>query len=73
VLTKKTGRGGGVWYIAQGLTKVAQTLVGLLDHADDRLKRLARKDIIEYILKHKEVEDLENRIAAIEQKLSKMN
>ena len=51
------------------LTKAVENLVKLLDHADDRLKRLACKDVIEYILEHKTVEDLENRIEAIEQKL----
>ena len=40
---------------------------------DDRLKRLACKDVIEYILEHKEAEDHEKRITAIEQKLSKTN
>ena len=40
---------------------------------DDRLKRLACKDVIEYILEHKAIEDLENRIEAIEQKLLNQN
>jgi uncharacterized membrane protein YheB (UPF0754 family) len=56
--------------LTQSLTKAVENLVKLLDHADDRLKRLACKDVIEYILEHKSVEDLENRIEAIEQKLS---
>jgi len=43
----------------------------LIDHQDDRLKRLACKDVIEYILKHKEIDDLTKRIETIEQKLSK--
>jgi hypothetical protein len=33
------------------------------------LKRLACKDVIEYILEHKTIEDFEKRIEAIEQKL----
>jgi hypothetical protein len=52
------------------MTKAVENLVGLLNHTDDRLKRLACNDIIEYILKHKEVEDLERRITAIEEKLN---
>jgi hypothetical protein len=32
----------------------------------ERLRRLVCKNIIEYILKHKEIEDLEQRMAAIE-------
>jgi hypothetical protein len=36
----------------------------------DFLRRLACKNIIEYILKRKEIEDLEKRIAAIEQRMS---
>ena len=55
--------------LSQGLTKAVETLVGLLDHKDDRLKRLTAKDVIEYVLKRKEVEDLEERIRAIEQRL----
>ncbi len=55
--------------LSQSLTKAVENLVKLLDHADERLKRLACKDVIEYILEHKTVEDLTNRIAAIEQRL----
>jgi hypothetical protein len=56
--------------LSQSLTKAVETLVGLLNHTDDRLKRLAANDVIDYILKHKEVEDLEKRIAAIEERLA---
>jgi hypothetical protein len=55
--------------LSQGLTKAVETLMCLLDHEDDRLKRLTAKDIIEYFLKYKELRELEERIAAIEQKL----
>jgi phage terminase small subunit len=57
--------------LSQSLTKAVENLVKLLDHADDRLKRLACKDVIEYILEHKAIDDLENRIEAIEQRLPK--
>ncbi len=56
--------------LSQGLTKAVETLVGLLNNKDDRLKRLTAKDIIDFIIRHKEVDDLEQRIEAIEQKLS---
>jgi hypothetical protein len=59
--------------LTSALTKAVENLVGLIDNADDRLKRLACKDIIEYILEHKAIEDLDKRLAAIEQKLSKTN
>lgn len=55
--------------LSQSLTKAVETLVGLLNHKDDRLKRLTAKDIIKHFLKHKEVKELEERIAAIEQRL----
>ncbi|MFA5252211.1 MAG: phBC6A51 family helix-turn-helix protein [Phycisphaerae bacterium] len=55
--------------LSQGLTKAVENLVKLLDHADDRLKRLACKDVIEYILEHKTIDDLDKRLAAIEQRL----
>ena len=57
--------------LSQGLTKAVEALVGLLDNKDDRLKRLAAKDIIEHILKRKEIEDLDKRLKAIEGKLAK--
>jgi len=59
--------------LTQGLTKAVETLVGLLDNKDDRLKRLTAKDIIDFIIRHKEVEDLEQRIEAIEQQLGQQN
>jgi hypothetical protein len=46
----------------------SMTIDGVI-YRDKRLKQLACKDVIEYILKHREVEDLENRIEAIEQRL----
>ena len=56
--------------LSQSLTKAVETLVGLLDNADDRLKRLTAKDIIDFIIRHKENEELEERIAAIESRLA---
>ena len=55
--------------LSQGLTKAVETLVGSLDNKDDRLRRLIAKDIIEHFLKYKEVKELEERVAAIEQRL----
>ena len=56
--------------LSQGLTRAVETLVGLLNNKDDRLKRLVCNDIIEHIFRYKENEELEQRITAIEQKLS---
>jgi len=55
--------------LTQSSTKAVENLVKLLDNQDDRLKRLACKDVIEYILEHKAIEDLAKRIETIEQKL----
>ena len=55
--------------LSQSLTKAVETLIGLLDNTDDRLRRLTAKDIIDFIIRHKENEELEQRIAAIERKL----
>ena len=55
--------------LSQGLTKAVETLVSLLDNKDDRLKRLAAKDVIDFIIRHKENEDLDKRLTAIEQRL----
>ncbi|NIP28938.1 MAG: hypothetical protein GWN55_04405 [Phycisphaerae bacterium] len=55
--------------LSQNLTKAVETLVALLDNRDDRLKRLTAKDIIDFMIRHKEIEDLDERLAAIEQRL----
>ena len=55
--------------LSQSLTKAVETLVGLLDNKDDRLKRLAAKDVIDFIIRHKENEDLDERLTAIERQL----
>ncbi len=56
--------------LSQSLTQAVEALVGLLDNKDDRLKRLAAKDVIDFIVRHKENEDLDERLTAIEQRLS---
>jgi len=56
--------------LSQGLTKAVEALVGLLDNTDDRLKRLAAKDIIDFIIRHKENEDLDERLAEVEKRLA---
>ena len=56
--------------LSQSLTKAVETLVDLLDSGDKRLRHLAAKDIIDFIIRHKENEELEQRIAAIETRLA---
>jgi len=56
--------------LSQGLTKAVETLVNLLDNKDNRLKRLAAKDVIDFIIRHKENEDLDNRLKEIEKRLA---
>jgi hypothetical protein len=46
--------------------------VGLLDTSDDRVKRLTANDIINNFLKHKEINELEERIQQIETRLLTM-
>ena len=55
--------------LSQSITKAVETLAKLLDSADERTKRLTANDIIGHILRHKEVDELESRITAIEQRL----
>ena len=57
--------------IAQNIETAISTLVGLLDTGDDRVKRLTANDIIGHFLKHKELDELEERIQQIEQQLEK--
>ncbi|MHC4637390.1 MAG: phBC6A51 family helix-turn-helix protein [Planctomycetota bacterium] len=56
--------------LSQGLTKAVETLVSLLDNKDDRLKRLAAKDVINFIIRHKENEDLDERLTEVEKRLA---
>jgi len=56
--------------LSQSLTKAVETLAGLLDNKDDRLKRLAAKDIIDFIIRHKENEDLDRRLTELEKLLA---
>lgn len=56
--------------LSQNLTKAIETIVSLLDHQDDRLKRLTAKDIIDFIIRHKVNEDLDKRLTAVEKCLA---
>jgi hypothetical protein len=56
--------------LENSLTKAVNVLTGLLDTNDSRLKRLVCNDIIDHILQHKEIEDLDKRLVAIEQRLA---
>jgi hypothetical protein len=56
--------------LTQNITRAVETLTGLLDTQDNRLKRLAAKDVIDFIIRHKENEDLEKRLTVIEQRLA---
>jgi len=56
--------------LSQGLTKVVETLVGLLDNKDDRVKRLTAKDIIDFAIRHKDNEDLDKRLTEVEKRLA---
>ena len=56
--------------LSQALSKAVETLAGLLDSKDDRLKRLAAKDIISVFVKHKETEDFDKRLTAIEDRIA---
>lgn len=54
----------------QGLTKAVETPAGMLDGKDNGLKRLTANDIINHVLKHKELAELEQRLASLEDSLS---
>ena len=56
--------------LSQNLNRAVETLVSLLNSSNERVRRLTAKNMIEHFLKHKELKDLEGRIAAIEARLS---
>ena len=54
------------------MTEAVTALTTLLDTTDsDSIKRYVAKDIIDYVIKAKEFEDVERRLAAIEKKINK--
>ena len=55
--------------IGQNIEKAVGVLVGLLDTGDDRVKRLTANDVIGHFLKHKELDDLDERIQRVEEQL----
>ena len=59
----------GFALLSQSVSKAIDTLVGLLDASDGRLKRLAAKDILDQHAKFKELDDFTRRIEAIENQL----
>jgi hypothetical protein len=54
---------------SQSVMKAVETLVGLLDTGDGRLKRLAARDILDQHVKFREFDELTRRIEAIEEQL----
>ncbi len=59
----------GFALLSQSVMKAVETLVGLLDTGDGRLKRLAAKDILDQHVKFRELDDLTQRIERIEERL----
>jgi hypothetical protein len=57
--------------LSQNVTQAIERLAGLLGDEDKRLGRLAAKDVLEYHLKFVELKEIENRLAAIEERLDK--
>lgn len=55
--------------LSQNLNRAVETLVSLLNSSSERLRRLTAKHMIEHFLKHMELKDLNDRIAAIEARL----
>ena len=56
--------------LSQSLTQAVEAVVSLLDNKDNRLKRLAAKDVIDYMIRHKENEDLDERLTEVEKRLA---
>jgi phage terminase small subunit len=59
--------------LASNLTKAIEVLAGLLNDGDRRLKRFAANDILNHFVRHRELNELTERIEAIEQALAKRN
>jgi hypothetical protein len=48
------------------ITKAVNTLVGLLNTKNDNLKRWVANDILDHVLKAREIEDFEERDTTLE-------
>ena len=59
----------GLALLSQSVYKAVETLVGLLEDRDGRLKRLAARDILDQHVKFRELDELTQRIEAIEERL----
>jgi len=59
----------GFALLSQSVCRAVETLVGLLDAGDGRLKRLAARDILDQHVKFRELDELTRRIEAIEERL----
>jgi len=59
----------GFGLLSQSVVKAVETLAGLLDAGDGRLRRLAARDILDQQGKFRELDDLTKRIEAIEERL----
>lgn len=51
-------------------SKAVETLADLMDSQDERIRRLASKDMVDYGLRVKEVQSLEDRLAIMEEQLN---
>ena len=60
---------GALETLKANVTKATEVLVGLLDSQNEGIKYRAAKDIIEFTQKALEFEELERRIAAIEDQI----
>ena len=60
---------GALETLKANVTKATEVLVGLLDSENEGIKYRAAKDIIEFTQKALEFEELERRIAAIEDQI----
>jgi hypothetical protein len=57
--------------LAQNVTGAIERLAGLVNDKDKRLGRLASKDLLDYHIKFVEIQDIEKRLTAIEERLNK--
>jgi len=62
---------GALENLKSNIAKAASTLVGLLDSQNEGIKHRAAKDVIDFAVKSMELEDLERRIEALEDKIER--
>ncbi len=64
---------GALETLKANVSKATEALVGLLDSENEGIRHRAARDVIEFVVKTRENESLEERIESLEERLKELN